>query len=294
MGRTSRLQIALADILKTFDSSPRRVYWAEDIAETLQQNREFWRLSTRTGLGQFIQFLTAKGYLIEEKISPLNHEIPPICRYIWKTASPFEIALSLKRDAYFSHGTAVALHGLNEQIPQRLYLNKEQSPKPSNRGSLTQAAINRAFSNKQRETRLVYRFNETDVAIIWGKYTGNLEVVGMTYGSAQLRVTNVERTLIDIAVRPSYAGGPLQVLAAYKGAIDSVSVGLLVATLRKLEYTYPFHQAIGFYMQRAGYPESKYKRLKEFGQSFDFYLSYGMKDPEYVPDWRIYVPRGLQ
>ena len=293
MGRTSRLQIARADILKAFEAAPRRVFGAEDIGEMLEQNRAFWRLSSRTGLRKFIEFLLEKSDLRIKEIIPVNHDISAIYRYVWKEASPFEIALSLKKDAYLCHGTAVAIHGLNDQIPSRLYLNKEQSPK-SGSGGLTQAGIDRAFANQQRETRLVYRFDETEVAVVWGKNTGNLEVIEMNYGGANLRVTSVERTLIDIAVRPAYAGGPLQVLAAYRGAMEKVSVGVLIATLRKLEYIYPFHQAIGFYMERAGYPESKYKRLKELGLKFDFYLSYGVKDPEYVPNWRIYIPRGLQ
>lgn len=293
MGRTSRLQIARADILKAFEAAPRRVFGAEDIGEMLEQNRAFWRLSSRTGLRKFIEFLLEKSDLRIKEIVPVNHDISAICRYVWKEASSFEVALSLKKDAYLCHGTAVAIHGLNDQIPNRLYLNKEQSPK-SGSGGLTQAGIDRAFANQQRETRLVYRFDETEVAIVWGKNTGNLEVIGMNHGGANLRVTSVERTLIDIAVRPAYAGGPLQVLAAYRGAMEKVSVGVLIATLRKLEYIYPFHQAIGFYMERAGYPESKYKRLKELGLKFDFYLSYGVKDPEYVPNWRIYIPRGLQ
>ena len=293
MGRTSRLQIARADILKAFEADPRRVFWAEDIARILEQNRAFWRLSSRTRLGIFIRFLIEKCDLHVKEISPVNHDISIIYRYVWKEASPFEIALSLKRDAYLCHGTAVAIHGLNDQIPQRLYINKEQSPKSSSSG-LTQAGIDRAFANKQRETRLVYRFDGTEVAIVWGKSTGNLEVIEMNYGGANLKVTSIERTLIDIAVRPAYAGGPLQVLAAYRGAMDRVSVGALIATLRKLEYIYPFHQAIGFYMERSGYPESKYRRLKELGLEFNFYLSYGVKDLEYVPNWGLYVPRGLQ
>jgi hypothetical protein len=293
MGRTSRLQIARADIIKAFETAPRRVFWPDDIGEILEQNRTFWRLSSRTGLRKFIEFLIEKSDMHTKEIIPINHDISRIYRYVWKEASPFEVALSLKREAYLCHGTAVAILGLNDQIPQRLYLNKEQSPKRSSDG-LTQTGIDRAFANKQRETRLIYRFDETEVAIVWGKSTGNLEVIEMNYAGAKLRVTSIERTLIDIAVRPAYAGGPLQVLAAYRGAMERVSVGVLVATLRKLEYIYPFHQAIGFYMERAGYPESKYRRLKELGLKFDFYLSYGVKDPEYVPNWRIYIPRGLQ
>ena len=293
MGRTSRLQIARADIIKAFETAPRRVFWPDDIGEILEQNRTFWRLSSRTGLRKFIEFLIEKSDMHTKEIIPINHDISRIYRYVWKEASPFEVALSLKREAYLCHGTAVAILGPNDQIPQRLYLNKEQSPKRSSDG-LTQTGIDRAFANKQRETRLIYRFDETEVAIVWGKSTGNLEVIEMNYAGAKLRVTSIERTLIDIAVRPAYAGGPLQVLAAYRGAMERVSVGVLVATLRKLEYIYPFHQAIGFYMERAGYPESKYRRLKELGLKFDFYLSYGVKDPEYVPNWRIYIPRGLQ
>jgi hypothetical protein len=214
-------------------------------------------------------------------------------RYVWKQASPFELALSLKRNAYLCHGTAVAIHGLNDQIPYRFYLNKEQSPKPRS-GGLTQAGINRAFAGKQRESKLTFRFEDSEVTLLAGKNTGNLEAIEMDYAGAKLRVTSLERTLIDIAVRPAYAGGPLQVLAAYRGAKDRVSVGTLVATLKKLDYIYPFHQIIGFYMERAGFPESQYRRLKDMGLEYDFYLSYGLKDPEFISEWRLYVPKGLQ
>lgn len=294
MPKTGRMQIAKTDIFKTFEDDPRRVFWPEDVYEILAKNREFWRLSRTMTAGRFIEFLESKGELNLIELVPVNHEVRRLHRYVWRRASPFEVALSLKRQAYLCHGTAVAIHGLSDQIPIRFYLNKEQSPKPPARGGLTQASINRAFSGRQRESRLIYTFDNSEVALLSGKNTGDLETVEVSFSGVLLRVTSLERTLIDIAVRPAYAGGPLQVLAAYRGAMNRVSVGTLLATLKKLDYIYPFHQVIGFYMQCAGYAESQYKRLKELGLEFDFHLAYGVKDADYSPEWRLFFPKGLQ
>ena len=41
----------------------------------------------------------------------------------------YELALSLRPDSYLSHGSAAFLHGLTDQEPEFIYVNKEQSPK---------------------------------------------------------------------------------------------------------------------------------------------------------------------
>jgi predicted transcriptional regulator of viral defense system len=226
-------------------------------------------------------------------LTPVNHpDTPEAVRFIWKSASDYEVALSLKRGAYLSHATAMFIHHLTDQIPFRMYVNSEQSPKPSS-GTLTQQGIDNAFARKQRESTFIFKFDGREALLLWGKHTGRLEVTEIQYQGGTISVTKLERTLIDIAVRPLYAGGVFQVLEAYRRAKDQVSTGVLVATLKKLAYVYPYHQAIGFYMQRAGYSDSQYGRLRALGLNYDFYLTYDLREKEYDSEWRLFFPKGM-
>jgi len=290
----SRLQIAKADIVSLFDSLPNRVLWQSDLSAILSKNRAFWRLAQSTTTNLFVDFLLHATALEKVEMKAVNHEkTDNVVRYVWKDATPYEIALSLKRNAYLCHATAMFLHGLTDQISFRIYVNSEQSPKAGS-GILTQEGIHRAFAGKQRESTFVFRFGTTDAVLVWGKNTGNLEVEELKHEGATLQVTRLERTLIDIAVRPSYAGGVFQVLEAYRKAKDRVSVSLLIATLKKLGYVYPYHQAIGFYMQRAGFSEKQYGRLKALGLAYDFYLTYDLRDKDFDPGWRLFFPKGFE
>ncbi|HUP63033.1 MAG TPA: hypothetical protein VNA69_21755 [Thermoanaerobaculia bacterium] len=287
----TRLQIAKRDIIAEFDKRASRVLSARDITAIMSEHREFWRLAQSTTTADFIRFLSSNGL---QEVRLESQAYASVVRYIWRAASPFEIALSIKPGSYLSHGTAIFLHNLTNEIPRTIYVNQEQSPKPAPRGALTQESIDRAFRNQQRISNLAYTYVDSQIVVIAGKNTGQLEV-GQLDGPAgeKLAVTKLERTLIDSTVRPAYAGGVFHVLEAYTAAKSVLSVNVLLATLKRLEYAYPYHQAIGFYLQRAGYEENRWQRVKELGMKHDFYLAHGLHDPEYDPEWRLFYPKGL-
>lgn len=106
-------------------------------------------------------------------------------------------------------------------------------------------------------------------------------------------MTNIERTLIDLSVRPVYGGGVGNVLAAYQRAKERVSVKALLATLKRLDYVYPYHQAIGFYMERAGFDAPSCHKLCRLGLKFDFYLCHNIRNKAYDGFWRLYYPKGV-
>ncbi|TVQ44256.1 MAG: hypothetical protein EA365_10495 [Gloeocapsa sp. DLM2.Bin57] len=277
-------------LTKILQETPPFVLTVRGLQQYLSQLKEKKLLPQSLNFSTFQEsFLDLEG-VKKEIITCPNYGKEEI-RYIWGQPSIFEVALSLRPRSYLSHGTAVFLHGLNDQIPKTVFVNQEQSKKePLLKSSLTQDGLDRAFANaKQRRSRMIYEYEGTKITIVNGKQTNELEV-GTLDG---IRVTKLERTLIDVVVRPEYAGGVYQVLEAYKEAKGKASTNVLIATLKKLQYLYPYHQAIGFYMERAGWQEKHYSRLLKLGLEFDFYLTYGMKEKEYDKTWRLFYPQGF-
>jgi len=64
--------------------------------------------------------------------------------------------------------------------------------------------------------------------------------------------------------------------------------------LLKMNFAYPYHQAIGFYLDRVGgYKKSAVDLLRKFEIKYDFYLAYQMKDMSYSKEWRLFFPKGF-
>ena len=147
---------------------------------------------------------------------------------------------------------------------------------------------------RQRQTNLIYENNGWRFVFLNGKHTDRLGVRTTRGPSGEfVETSTLERTLIDIVVRPAYAGGVMAVLECYRQARPKVKITLLLQALKKLQYSYPYHQAIGFYMQRAGYKESDYLKLRGLGLRFDFYLAHALTAKSYDPDWRLFYPKGM-
>jgi len=287
-----RLQKARKQILAMVDKMQVNVFKASQISELLESNREAWHLPWNLGLKRFIAFLIETGVIEEVALESQLYGDKSVLAT--GKATDLEIAIAFVPRAYFSHGTAAYLHGLTDQAPRMFYVNREQTEKRPSGTPLTQQAIDRAFRSQPRTSKFVFQFRDKRVCVISGKHTGKLEV-GNIRGPAgeDLVATKLERTLVDLAVRPQYAGGVHEVLAAYEAAKGRASSNVIIATLKKLDYVYPYHQAIGFYMARAGYPKSAQTRLKELGLQFGFYLVAGIKDLDYVEEWKLFVPKRL-
>lgn len=289
----TRLQIARPDIITYFDSLPRKVFDRSDIEAILQTQRQFWRLAQTTTIGRFVKFLEKSTQLHTAKF---DFSYRPITKYTWGKVPLYTLLLSLKPACYLTHYTAMYFHELTDQVPKVININVEQTPKRRYASSqLDQGRIDLAFRSPTRMSHNTAEYEGHKIRMLNGLHTGNVGVIEMPGPEGEmLRITDIERTLIDIAVRPEYSGGVFEVLEAYKRATDRVSINRLTAHLKSIDYIYPYHQVIGFYLTKAGsYRKSQIDLLRRFEISYDFHLMHQIQEREYSSEWRLFYPKGL-
>lgn len=288
MAGKSRFIISESSIKKFFLEKG-KVYSEGDLKDILEHKRAQWNLPSSMTLQKFIDKLTERKILVMREVI-FSGYYPNKTRYLSKNASVFNLALSLASKAYLSHYTAAFLLGLTTQVPKKIYLTSEQSSKVrSSKINLFQKDIDSAFKKPQRKSNAVGTFESYSIILHNGMHTNKLGV----FSNNGLIHTNIERTLIDLTVRPEYGGGVSRVLEIFENSIEKLSINKLKATLDKLNFIYPYHQAIGFYLEKAGLDEKRLAIFLEYEKPNNFYLTYEMKQMKYNDKWKIFYPNGM-
>ncbi|MBL7705005.1 MAG: hypothetical protein JNM21_05590 [Taibaiella sp.] len=318
MAGKSRFSVAESKINKLFQNSRRRVFSKKQIEEVFIEYRRLWNLADSMNLNKFIDSCINAGILNEVILVPKAPEqlhmlkvkevmfyggnfMPPSKEasdkkvlYTVGRVNVFELALNIKNRSFLSHFSAVYLNGLTSQIPKMVYVSSEQSlrrPSLKPAAKLIQSNIDKAFAKPQRKSNNIFVYEDYSFLLHDGMFTDRTGIY--TRAEDGLTLTNLERTLIDIAVRPEYAGGVDAVLNAYRNAKDRVSLNKLAAYLTNINFVYPYWQVIGFYLHHAGYESSRLKIFKEHVSEYFFYLTYEIFNPDFDREWQIWYPKRL-
>lgn len=288
----SRFQVAKKYIIEYFENLGNKVYSLNDISKILDSQRRSWLLPVGLTAEEFSKLLVTHTQL---KFYNFVFMSKIIQRFTWGDISIYRIASNLEKNAYLSHYTALFLHGLTDQIPKKIYVTYEQPKKQKANKKLSQADIDDAFHKPSRVSNNVAKYQDNSICLLNGQFSDNLGVITITNDAGETNaVTDIERSLIDITVRPIYSGGIYEVLSAFRNAAKRVSINKLTARLKTLDYIYPYHQAIGFYLEKAGnYRAAQIELLKGFDIKYDFYLDHAIEETEYSKKWKLYYPKNF-
>ena len=262
-----------------------------DISNLLDQHRETWNLSRSMTEPMFARRLV-DAKVLREHIFPFPMRKEK--RFAKVKIPMLEVLQSVKINSYFTHAFAMQAHQLSDSEIFDIYLNFEQAAHARN-GLPEQKSIDTAFRSKPRNTQNIIKHENYNIVMLNGMYTGLLgvetrQVKLVHLESATVRITDLERTLIDITVRPHYAGTIEDVLCAFISARDRIDIEKLAAYLTALNYVYPYHQALGWYLSRAGFSDAQLSSLRVRPRERYFYLAHQMKDFILDEHWKIFVP----
>lgn len=300
MPKPTRIQIAKPDIVATF-ANGRRVMHASTIASVFKQNRQTWRLAQSTTLHDFIAFMIQSTELRSVRFPFPQREVNG---YTWGKVPLLETLIELVDRGFYSHYTALRIHGLTEQVPKTIYINQEKPPS-SDFGRdedevYDQEAIDQAFKKPPRTTKneIELPVEQCRVVMLQSAYHAGLGIVDGIFNEGSehgvpVRYTDLERTMIDIVTRPFYAGGVAEVAKAFENAKNKLAVNKMSAMLKKMSFGYPYHQAIGYYLERASYKPSLIDIFRRQPMLRDFYLTHGLDKTTYCREWRLHVPEGF-
>ncbi len=266
---------------------------SNQIKEILNKCRKDWEGKNPIKSTDFFSFIEDNKLVKKVEMNFPNRKET---RYLTEKILDYRTLLSLSPDTYFSHLTAAYFNDLIQKEPNTLYVNTEQSRKKTYASVLEQGSIDIAFRNPARISKNFIELNGKTIYHINSKYSECLGVVSNPdkIKNVELKYTDLERTLVDMTVRPQYSGGVKNVLEVFKRAAEKIDVEKILTYLKKLNYAYPYQQCIGFYLQRVDFDETKLKNFKGIGMEFDFYLCNEIQQPAYSEEWKLYYPKSLE
>lgn len=289
MSRKSDYKSAEVNIIEFFRTTVIKSFSEKALNDIFSWKREEWNISQSKSVKHLIEFLINEKIILEHIFNYERGNRKKI--YLSGPFDDFTLFSGIQKLSYYTHYSSMYLHQLTQQIPKTFYLNFEHTSKfPLI--SISQEAIDESFSKEQRKTTRHYTYKEKRIYILNGKNTDRLGVIHQLSDTQSYYYTDLERTLIDIAIRPVYSGGVFEVLGAFNRAKNLLDPMRLKSYLEKLQYIYPYEKVIGFYLEKSGYNDQVLQLFTK-KSPYKFYLTYNIKNKEFSNRWNLYYPKGI-
>lgn len=168
----------------------------------------------------------------------------------------------LTSDAVIAYWSALNIHGLTEQFPNKVYIQ----------------------TSKKKPDTEIFGVNYQFVKVRPNKMTG-IEKFGA--GTNQFRITDIEKTIIDCFDLLNYSGGFMELIRAFKRTKLNTKKMLSYsealnnkAIIKRMGYLAELFNKIGF-KQFVKYAK------KQKSKNYDLFDIYGYDEGKYNAEWRL-------
>ena len=205
-----------------------------------------------------------------------------------------------QRRWYLSHFSALYWNELVEQKPVEHYLSADLHHRlaPENVKPVNIGLVPMAFLKGHRQTQNFCTYKKMKFFFLERAASGEIGVISKSINleasSLSIRLTSIERTLIDSVVSPQYSGGMPTVVKAFSIAESKLSIPELYRIYTNMNLSYPYWQTIGFILDQI--QSTKSAQWAGFFEkpAIDFYYDRSATaEWKYSESWRLFYPKGL-
>lgn len=178
-------------------------------------------------------------------------------------AHEFEVAMALVTPAAISHWSALHYHGLTEQTPRKIFVL-----------TTTEASVPRRRGAESKSGEDGYVVGDTAYRLVQVKPERFFGTEQVWVGESRVKITNLERTLLDGLSMPRYCGDFAEVLHAFRMGsarlnverITDYALRLDMATAKRLGWVLEHQELNSTYLDRlAALPVKGYRPLDPTG-----------------------------
>lgn len=196
-------------------------------------------------LWEALHHLRQNGWIVPLKrgLYALSSAVPGVT-----DVHEFEVAMALVEPAAISHWSAMNHHGLTEQVPRKVFVL-----------TTTEASVPRGRREKARASGGGYRVGDTLYQFVQVKPERFFGIEGVWVGEARVKVTDLERTLLDGLSMPQYCGDFGEVLHAFAAAGDRLDIEKIAGYAQKLDVATA--KRLGWTLESEGMHDSRLEVL---------------------------------
>lgn len=196
----------------------------------------------------------------------------------------YDFACSLENKSFFPMFTSLNIQGLSNYRSNFVFISRERKERNNfTSRSLTQDAIDKAFSSNPRRTKAHDVINGYNLVLLESNNTEGIGIINYN----GYRVSSINRAFIEIISNIHYFISPNNVINEFKIIKNKLDIDEILKIIEKFDFVYPYYQLAGYYLEEIGFTKNELFKFYSKKSDLIFYTIKNKKKYEFNEYWNI-------
>lgn len=196
----------------------------------------------------------------------------------------YDFAYSLENKSFFPMFTSLNIQGLSNYRNNFVFISRERKERNNFISrSLTQDAIDKAFTRNPRRTKAYDVINGYNLVLLESNNTEGIGIINYN----GYRVSSINRAFIEIISNIHYFISPNNVINEFKIIKNKLDIDEILKIIEKFDFVYPYYQLAGYYLEEIGFTKNELFKFYSKKSDLIFYTIKNKKKYEFNEYWNI-------